>query len=570
MQERLISIIGTEAYGVNIYTFHSFCSDIIRANPDEFIISTQTEALSDLERVHLFKKIFDEVKIKEIKPFNAPYYYLSAVISKIRDLKREGISPEEYEKVINNDPAGLEEKDIKKNLELIKIYTQYEKSLKQIGRYDFEDMINLVAEKFEKSPSLLQKYQERFQYLLVDEFQDTNSAQAEILYKLSSFWDPQPNLFVVGDDDQSIFRFQGASIENIIKFNEKYPNAEKITLNNNYRSIQPIISAADKVISNNVVRVATKLKLDKSQTSTINSTTKTAITSALFPSSHVENYFVAKEIKGLIEKGVDPSEIAVIYRNNADSTDIADMLSRMDIKYVLEGGENVLETGIIVRLLHLLRSILDVRTKDEDIDLFTLLNYEFLKIDPLDVLKLSRFASTHKLNLFDAVNNPNFLAQSLSDPDKITDLIKKIIYWNELSANTTFIEFLDSVINESGFLEWILNHHNSYEYLNKLNSFLSEVKRLNYSNKELSLQEFLQYIDLMNQNNIPINEETLDLNIGAVRLLTAHKAKGLEFEYVFLIKFIDKKWSNVISRDLIKIPSSILETIKIAGFFMCH
>lgn len=565
MRERLLSIIGNTSYYINIHTFHSFASEVIQSNPDGFIIATEIEPLSDLERIHIFKEIFDELDLKILKPFNSKYYYLRTAISKIQNLKREGIDVDEYDKFISKSDS-IEEKDKEKNLELLKIFNLYQKKLQKYGRYDFEDMLNFVIEKFKTSPSLLQKYQERFQYFLVDEFQDTNSAQAELLYQLSSYWDPNPNLFVVGDDDQSIYRFQGASIENIIEFNKKYPNAVKISLTENYRSVQKILDSAEKVISKNKLRISTELKISKSQKSKIKDKKSGArIKFGEFSTSYTENHYIAQEIKKLLDLGEKPNEIAVIYRNNADSEDISDMLSRMGIEYSLEGGENVLESGIIVRLLHFLKVVYKIRSKDEDLDLFTLLNYEFLDIKGLDVLKLSRFASNRKLNLFEAISHSEIAEAKLSNIELVKSIIEKITLWNEFSANTTFIKFLEKVIDESGFLNWILNKENSYELLNKLNSFLSEVKRLNYSKKNLSLETFLEYLDLMLENGLGIRESTIDIETKSVKLTTAHKSKGLEFKHVFIPKFIDKKWGNAINRDLIKFPSSILKTIDLSN-----
>ena len=564
MRERLISIIGTTAYYINIHTFHSFASEIIRSNADDFLESSGLEPLSDLERVSIFTDIIDELKPEKISSFNSPYYYVKAIISKIKDLKREGISPDEFLKYIKDSESTMDQKDFDKNIELHEVYKLYQNKLKETKRYDFEDMINLVTEKFKTSPTLLQKYQERFHYFLVDEFQDTNTAQANLLYQLSSYWDPNPNLFVVGDDDQSIYRFQGASLENILTFSKKYPNCKVITLKTNYRSTQPIIDVAESVISNNETRISNQLDITKSQKALKPDSNDLPVSYGNFSSSHTENYFIATEIKKLIDNGVKPSEIAVIYRNNADATDIADMLSRMQITYKLEGGENILETGIIIRLLHLLTVIYKIRDKSEDLDAFTLMNYEFLDLNSLDILKLSRFATDKKLNLFEAILNKEFKSLNLKNKDKLIKFYENLVRWNELEANTTLLDFIETVINESGYLDWILNQPSSYEYLNKLNSFLAEVKRLNISNKNIHLGDFLKYLDLMREYDIKINEETIDIETNAVTLSTAHKSKGLEFEYVFITKFIDKKWSNAVKRDLIKLPPNIIKTIDLS------
>ncbi len=562
MKERLVSIAGKAAYYVNIHTFHSFASDIIRENPDEFITSSQIEPLSDLERIYIFKEIFDELDLKIIKPFNAPYFYLQTAIDKIKDLKRESIDPDEYEKIIKD--SELEEKDLDKNNELLKIYRIYLEKLKKYKRYDFEDMINFVIEKFKSSPDFLKRYQEKFQYFLVDEFQDTNSAQAELLYLLNSYgeWADNPNLFVVGDDDQSVYRFQGASIENIINFYDKFPKTQIIVLKTNYRSNQHIIDTAQSVIKNNKLRISEQIKIEKVQKSfdQNNSDQKIKTHHAKFSTYFLENYYIANQIHELLNNRVKPSEIAIIYRNNADAEEIKKVLTKFNIKYKIVGGENILKSGVIIRFLHLLKVIDKMSRADEDLELFTLLNYEFLHFDQLDVLKLSRFASSKKINLFEAILHADFSSINLPSEKKLKDFIEKIENWQKESANLTFIEFIEKVLNKSGFLDWVISQPENYLLISKINSFISEVKRLNSTEKNLTLSKFLHYIDLMYENKISINEESYDLQYEAVNLLTAHRSKGLEFEYVFVPQFIDKKWSNSVMRDLLKLPNNILET----------
>lgn len=562
MKERLVSIIGPTAYYVNIHTFHSFASDIIKANPDEFAFSYTLEPLADIERVSLFKNILDHGNFKAIKPFNAPYLYLSTLIKKIKDLKREGISPDDYKKILKQE-LQINEKDLAKNLEMQKVYEIYQSSLFKSGRYDYEDMINFVFNKFTDSPEFLSGYQERFQYFLVDEFQDTNTAQAKLLYLLNSYWQDNPNLFVVGDDDQSIYRFQGASIQNILDFTNRYPKAQKIVLDINYRSNSKIINLADSLISNNKLRISNQIKISKKQVAfkeNEKDLTKSSVNFGEFSSSYSENIFISKTIDQLLKNGVEPRDIAIIYRNNSDSSDISDMLARFKIPYSIEGGENVLKSGIIVRLLYLISVIQNINT-NQDLDLFTLLNYDFIQVSKLDVLKIARKSTKSKQNLLETILKKDYSKSEFDQIDKLEDFINKLIEWNQLSFNTTLINLVETVIEESNLLNWILLKENSYELLNKLNSFLNEIKRINSTEKNISLSKFLDYVELMNQNNISINEQSIDIDNNTVRLMTAHKSKGLEYDYVFIPKFIDGKWGNNKTRDLIKFPLGLVEQI---------
>lgn len=564
MKERLISIIGEDAYHVNIYTFHSFASDIIQSNPDYFLDNGVLEPLSDIERVYIFKEIFDQLEIKNIKPFSAPYFYLYTAISKIKELKREGISPKDFAIAVKSQTETKEfkEYDINKNKELSEVYELYQQKLKEHRRYDFEDMINFVIQKFENDPEFLAKYIERFQYFLVDEFQDTNNAQSRLLYILNSHWGEQSNLFVVGDDDQSIYRFQGASTENIHEFLRRYPNAKVINLEKNYRSKQYILDSSHTLIDKNETRINKILNISKKLEAVKPSDKNQQINVIEFSSSYIESYFIASEIKRLIsEENVNPDEIAVIYRNNADAQLLSEILGKLNVKYQIQGGQNILESGLIIRLMHLFNVIYKIRNKDEDLDLFTLFNYEFLGFDSLDVLKLVRFASEKQKNLFDILDDQTIDLSGIKHIQKFQDFKTKLIGWNYDSVNMTFIDFVQKILSDSGFLRWVLDQRDNYRKLNILNSFFSEIKRLNQSDRELTLEKFIKHIGLMNENRIPISEQDLEIDSNSIHLMTAHKSKGLEYEYVFIPYFVDGKWSNVRSRDLIKFPPAIIEKI---------
>lgn len=609
MKNRLIEMIGETAYYVTISTFHSFCSEIIKANPEEFLISQDLAPLSDLERIQIFREIIDEGDFEKIKPFNAKYYYVSAIIKSIQNLKREAISPKELiEKVknisvINNkndDERRFEEKDQAKCLELARVYEIYQQRLIEASRYDFEDMINLVVDKFKKKKDFLARYQEKFQYILIDEFQDTNSAQNEVVMLLSSFWGVDANVFVVGDDEQSIYRFQGASLENFYIFHKKFPKALVVTLDKSYRSTQLILDASRGVINKNeqsiekVIKGVTKQLIsqkhgksggrrkDKSIDIRVNQLSIRVnpednkfdrskhygdkIEIRQFKNNLYENYYVAEKIKELIKKGTRPSEIAVLYRVNSDKDDLTDVLKKQEIDFVIEGGNDILQTAEIKKLLYLFKVIRDVRTKNEDIDLFTLLNYDFLEFDSLDVLKLSRYASENKINLFDAITRlnetPDFENPKFKDFGKIIDFYHKLLSWSRAAEEAVFVIFFETVIKESGYLKYILDKKENIGILNNLNSFFAEVKKLNGADHDLSLEAFFQNLKILEEHGIGITTDNELIDRECVKLMTAHKAKGREFEHVFLIKFVDKKWGNNAEHELIKLPENILETFR--------
>lgn len=549
MRERLLTIIGPEAYYVNICTFHSFCSDILKTNADKFILAEDLEPLSDLERIALFREIIDENNFSIIKPFGSKYYYVKSLIKTIQDLKREGITPQLFNEAIKH------EEDTLKLDEILVCYETYQKKLVEKNRYDFEDMINLVTSKLSTDEELLRDLQEKYLYILVDEYQDTNSPQNMVVNLLANYWGEDANVFVVGDDFQSIYRFQGASLQNILSFKERFTKAKVISLNKNYRSQETVIKAMEDVISNNEVKLSDFIEgVNKIQQSEVE-LEKAPVEVGHFSSGITESFFIATKIKELIKNGTAPSEIAIIYRNNNDSRDFSDMLSRMDITFNLVGGKNVLEDYDINKLLKLFNVILKVRNKEEDLDLFTVLNYEFLNFDYVDTLKLSRFATIKKLNFIEAIEHVDFEKTSeVKSPQKIKDFLNKVYKWQELDSNETFVSFFENVLEESGFLNWVLKSPDAIEKLNKLNSLFSEIKKLNIADHALNLEKFLIDVEILRESNIAINEESLHIKSNSVMLTTAHRSKGLEFEYVFIVKCYDGKWGNNKTRELIKLP----------------
>jgi DNA helicase-2/ATP-dependent DNA helicase PcrA len=592
MRERLVQLMGPDGYYVTVATFHGFCTGVIRAHPDQFLIPEQAEPLSNLERVQFFTQILDQGKFTIIKPAGAPHLYLRALIKSVQDLKREGYTPETFTQFLKDHPPENQRQQ-SKLLDLTKSFTAYQQLLAQSGRYDFEDMINHVTTAFSNHQNLLRTYQERYHYLLADEYQDTNSAQNQLLLQLASFWGQEANIFTVGDDQQSIYRFQGAALENILDFQTHFPKATIITLDRNYRSQQTILDAAHALIDHNQIKLSQHIKDVTRHLASQVKLQPQPISLASFPSPTVENFFIGQKIKHLIKSGTPASQIAVIYRNNVDANDIADMLGRMDISYNLEGGDDVLATGDVGRLLTLFRTVVNLRDQTEDLDLFTLLNYQFLIIDPLDILKASRFANENRIHLLEALQHPDLASLNsasavrhpeldsgsskipgqarnddspwqLQDLPKIKHFITQLIDWGQKDSQLTLVETFELILNQSGLLDWVLAQPDAIRRLNRLNSLFFQVKQLNRADHSMNLVKFLSTIQLMQNHKIIIPEDDLDIDVNAVRLTTAHKAKGQEWDYVFLTKCYDTKWGNRRVPQLIKLPSELVSHLDLA------
>ncbi len=646
MRNRLIEIIGSEAYYVRIHTFHSFCNDIIKENPEKFLT---INPISELEKIQLFNEIIDSLDpTSPIKPFGEPYLYRSDLINLIQTLKRESISAtklleatdhiEQFLKknkdliedfisrhartikdadcdsfieklyVANQDSGFVSliqdyrdhseriaefknavkdfyEKNLKevpKQKELAKVYKAYQERLTTKKLYDFEDMILRVINQFKNDNDLLARYQEQYQFILVDEYQDTNGAQNQIIEFLTSDpltrinsqdnLEPQQdaNIFVVGDDDQSIYRFQGASVENIIYFYKRYQaNLKLVVLGQNYRSQQTILDVAHSGIDANEARVS---KLIPSITKLLNSAGEASSYDLakveLIKSVTIDDeiYHIAKAIQKLLKQGVSASEVAVLFRENKEALPLVDTLARMGIRARIEAGDNILEDLDIAQLIDLLRVI----SKPESYSslIFNLLNYNFiLESEDFSEIGIREVFDLNRAKLQAGEKKP--LIEVLLDHPKFSAWANKILKLKQESYNYKFDNLLEKVIKDFGYIDYILKQPNYVVRINRLDSLFKEVRsfmesplRLGFkydTAKNFTIDDFISHIELLQENKLKIKAQGLKVEAEAVRLMTAHKSKGLEFEYVFIHSCRDKHWGNKPSRSKIKLPPKLIQ-----------
>ena len=472
MRKKLAEIIGSSAYKVNIYTFHSFCNDIIKDYPEEFprIISAQN--ITDIDQIKILEEIIDKNKLAILKPYGDTYHYVRSLISEINNLKQENIRPANLIKILEKQEADFAlisdlyhetgkyqgemkgkykdlEKNQAKNRELQKIYAQYEKALEVKRLYDYQDMILEVIKALESNKDLLLQLQEKYQYVLADEHQDANNSQNKILELISGFHE-NPNIFIVGDDKQAIFRFQGASLENFLYFKKLYPEAKLIYLEENYRSSQSILDASHSLIGKNLKGVGERIEL-KAQSSHKN----IPISLYSFEKMRNESRFVAEDIKTKIAQGVDPGEIAVIYRENKDAGNIARSLERLSIPFSIESDQELFSDNDIAKLILLLRTIDDLGA---DNILARALFIDFLELSYLDIYKIIASAKEKKISIFDALHKEKYFFP----------LYEKLTRWSKQAKNNHLLDFFEMLIRESGFIKHILKSNESVDKLSKL------------------------------------------------------------------------------------------------------
>ena len=581
MRKRLAQMIGSTAYQIYITTFHAFANSIIQDYPEEFPHIIGSRSITEVEQVQILQDILREARLNQLKPFGDVFYYLKPVLSAINNLKREGVGVREFKKLIEEEEEEFDSiadlyhekgahkgkmkgvykvqlKQIEKNKELAELYEKYQNELKDQKLYDYSDMIMEVVRELESNEDLLFSIQEKYQYLLIDEHQDTNNAQNKIIELVASFH-PNPNVFVVGDEKQAIFRFQGASLENFLYFQKLYPKAKLIKLTDNYRSSQTILNAAHSILQS-VLDPKAELKSKKL-------IPEKEIELAQLSSPAAESYFIASHIKEQIKKGVSPKDIAVLYRDNRDSLEIANALEKLEVPFIIESDQNIFEDSDIQRFISLLQAINSLGSTEL---LARALHAEFLNIDPFDIYKIISHTKRYnektgeRKSLFDAIQTREILEEiDCTSKDQIYSTYQKLAKWKKQAEFQNLTEVFESVSKESGFLEYLLQKENSVEKLEKLTALFDEAKTLVANNHKYKLRQFIDYLALLDQHDILVKKPISTRDLNKVRLMTAHKSKGQEFDFVHIAGVYDGHWGGRRRSEKLPLPSRVLSLFNV-------
>ena len=366
-------------------------------------------------------------------------------------------------------------------------------------------------------------------------------------------------LFEISEASKKRVSVIAKEFTNGFEFVKNYPRAKVITLRENYRSSQVILDVADSLISHNNLRINDVVKgIDPHLNSVRGDGPSIKLASLL--TGTAELVFLAEQIKKLLSQGTSAGNIAVIFHNNNDARALSEIFVKYGIDYRVQGGADILEDPTVNNFVKILRVIYEMRRREEDEDLFTILHYQIFGLEPLDVLKLARIAGDKHLSLFDVLASPSLLDElELRDKQKLSSVINQLGAWSAIDAENTFVTTFETVLSESGYLTWVLGQADAHHRLSRLNTLFDEVKKMNRFDHELDLKGFLENLDLMRENHLKIEENSFGVSDEAVTLTTAHKSKGLEWDYVFIYKSIDKTWGNNRRRDLIKLPDNLLK-----------
>ena len=505
MKERVEKLVGEGARDMWISTFHSTCVRILRREIHHLDYENQFSIYDGDDQEKIMREVFKRLNMSTTdKSFS-----VKGAMAVISSLKEEMVSWEDYARKVDKNDL--------KAVKIAKVYQTYQKMLKESNALDFDDLIYKTVLLFRNFPEVLEKYQDRFRYIMVDEYQDTNTSQYELVAMLA---DKYKNLCVVGDDDQSIYGWRGANIRNILDFEKDFPDTVVIKLEQNYRSTKKILEAANAVIHNNQTRKDKTLWTENDAGSILH------IYKA--DNEYDESRFVAEKIRELEKKGRTRNEMAVLYRTNAQSRTVEDQMVKKGIPYRLFGGVRFYERKEIRDIL----SYLKVMANPADtIALKRIINVPKRGIGDTSLDKLAVFAEEQNISLYAALSRLDEITALKTRAAKFRDFYELFEHLKEDASELPVAEIIDAIVKRTGYLQ-LLMEEGTDEALNRIQNideFVNKAAEFDKSNPEGNLEGFLEEVALV--ADIDSYEEGEE----AVALMTLHSAKGLEFPYVFII-----------------------------------
>jgi DNA helicase II / ATP-dependent DNA helicase PcrA len=539
MRSRLADTIGQAAYGVRISTFHAFCNEIIAQSPDNFPHIMGGTPLADGEQLGIIEDLLRADDIDLLRPAGRPESYVRSIIGAIGDIKGKGFTPRQFSQSIQS--ADAEPKAIARMRELAHLYERYQKQLVEKNRYDYADMLVEVDRALEHDERLRMDLAEQYQWVLVDEHQDTNRLQNRIVQHIVEH-DSAPNLFVVGDLEQAIYRFQGASPENFREFSKRYTSCCVIHLDTNYRSHQTILDAAHGI--------------SPGQGTLTTATNHPAMPIELYALSTPDamEHAVAQLTAHAIAQGTPAGHIAVLYRKNKESDGLAAVFDNLNIPYAVQSDAEVLNNPEIVKLLAVIRAAHAIGTPAP---LLEALHVDLLNVSPLDVVKVGQYARAEHLNPWDIVRSRRLLGRiNAENADTLLAAYTTLRDAARIMRNTDATSALQAVVERIGWTAHATALPRGHEAIARLRALFGAVRAYTAGNKRAHLGDFLDALERMERHNADL-AALAHPREDAVQLMTAHKAKGLEFDVVFIVNAVRGQWDDARKPPALPMPSQL-------------
>lgn len=572
MEERIDVALPYGYTQMWVMTFHSFCDQILRDNAIHIGLSPSYKLMTEAQSIDLVRRNLFELDLDYFRPLGNPNKFIEGLLNHFSRLQDECVSPDEYLKFVTRlrksfGEAEEEKLEIQKDKELANSYKKYNELKIKENVMDFGDLITQTLKLFRVRPNVLKIYQEKFKYLLIDEFQDTNYAQNQLAILLAG---KNANITAVGDDDQSIYRFRGAAVSNIVQFRQNFPKTRVIVLTKNYRSTQEILDRSyDLIQHNNPDRLEVVEKIDK-KLKAMNGAKRTAISFIHTENMGDEAQKVVEEIIKLTdyslqttEKTVDRSpstvdyrDIAILVRANNHAGPFIRELERHGIPNQFLGPSNLFEKEEILDLISYLKVLYNLEDSES---FYRLLSAAIFNISPIDLIKISSHAKKASLSIFEvaAESENKSVKKLLSIIDKQLKLVKK------QSAG----EILYDYINEIGLLPKLIESSEDIKAKN-IAKFFEKIKSYEDENKNAGVMSVVDYIDLLIEVGESPNVTDGDWQENnAVNILTVHSSKGLEFPIVFLVNLVGERFPSRERHEQIPIPVELIKEVLPLGDF---
>lgn len=614
MRERLASILGTDGYNVEVETFHSFANSIVLESEGAINYVKDKIDMTEIEKIRALEHILDRVRgVEPLKPFGAPYVHLKEIRTRISELKNEGITPGEFKTHLENiepDGISIEEKHIKRLKALSVIYEKYEglknEECPQIfderGRKDYDDMILIALEALGKEKNLRNVFCKQYKYIMVDEYQDTNGAQLELLFHIL---DPaSPNLCCVGDDDQAIYRFQGATLANFRILKERLPSLKVITLKDNYRSSKGIVGFSSRIIS----QLPKDERVMEKRLKSCKNYKHKKIEFLEFLTEEEELAYIIneikKEVKNIKEDTSLPDKerqkpynvIAVLVRRRNQRQKIIEAFLKAGIPYAADGSEDMRQEKRVRQMLDILE-LADISVESNEkksLVLYKILSSDYVGAHHNDILKFICFVNGRKnlarrknlrtykaFNLFEEFQSwfPAALDKSPAKKDSDNLKISKVLTLKNphalhmaawaikrlvLDAKTRPVhDLVMGYITDMAIYRFMLEKYEKNKVLRirdlrALVAFINGIKESSLARPSLRLDDFINELDLREAHGMPVEGKLATLSQDGVRIYTTHSAKGLEFHTVFLPFCLEQQsWPVRAKPEAVPLPPDI-------------
>ncbi len=580
MEERVDQIMPLGYSQITISTFDAFAEKILRQHALDIGLPGDFEILDDTKAWVMMRNHIYDFELDYYKPKGNPSKFIHALLRHFEMAKREGVTPEQYLEYAQSLQMNLDNVDVKKKArkkkkietdsllpdpaevsrihEVANAYHKYQKLLLDNSYLDFRDLINYTLKLFRERPKILKFYQNKYKYVLVDEFQDTDLSQYDLVKLIAA---PHNNVTVVGDDDQSIYKFRGASISNILKFKEDFPKTYEVTLIDNYRSSQQVLDLAyDFIQRNNPERLESRLKISKKLLSHKPNEGLIAVIHAKTMYDEAKQT-IDKLVELQEEKNLTFNDFAILVRANDHAEPFLNELSRRNLPYIYVASRGLYRKPLIIDILSYLK-LLDNFHQSEY--LFRILNLKKFKIDHNDLIAISHIASKKALSIYEVIKElPVMVKTKPETQEKISELLTLLERHCRISRDMSMTQLFIEIVSDLGIKDSLANDSlENVESRSLLEQFYRKIQDFSEANKDKTLKSFLSEIALEQEaGDTGTLISSPDTGPEAIKVMTIHSAKGLEFECVFLVNMVEARFPSRDRREQIELPENLVKEI---------